>query len=275
MTAPPLATDKTAFLRAICERPADDAPRLVYADWLDDHGEGERAEFIRVQAELARLDCHHGPDAGATPWCKVCVRRHALRRRERELWGYLPERNGVLRQMSDSLPGFVLLLGSDKGNGLTNDYPWCVVRRGFVDSVSLTIAALLGGDCPACEGRGEVDAPDPASGRTTGEWQTACRTCNGQRTVPGIAAELGRLPLTNLAIVDREPECGDDVLPHWSHQVTDRDPEPCRLPPELAKLVGVRPGFHRSYPSADAAKLALSRAALSHVRTLAGTGGAG
>src|ERR1700738_3753443 len=44
-----------AFLADILTRPADDAPRLVYADWLDDHGDPDRAEFIRVQIELARL----------------------------------------------------------------------------------------------------------------------------------------------------------------------------------------------------------------------------
>ena len=42
------------FLRAICENPADDAPRLVYADWLDEHGDPDRAEFIRVQIAHAR-----------------------------------------------------------------------------------------------------------------------------------------------------------------------------------------------------------------------------
>ncbi len=49
------ATDRAAFLRAIADNPDDDLPRLVYADWLDEHGEPERAEFIRVQCELARL----------------------------------------------------------------------------------------------------------------------------------------------------------------------------------------------------------------------------
>src|SRR5262245_17812978 len=48
--------DADAFLAAIRAAPADDAPRLVYADWLDDHGQPERAEFIRVQCELARRD---------------------------------------------------------------------------------------------------------------------------------------------------------------------------------------------------------------------------
>jgi len=37
-------------------RPADDAPRLVYADWLDEHGEPAQAAFIRAQIELVRTD---------------------------------------------------------------------------------------------------------------------------------------------------------------------------------------------------------------------------
>jgi uncharacterized protein (TIGR02996 family) len=47
------------FLTAICARPADDTPRLVYADWLDDHGDPARAEFIRLQVELARGSLPH------------------------------------------------------------------------------------------------------------------------------------------------------------------------------------------------------------------------
>jgi uncharacterized protein (TIGR02996 family) len=47
-------THGDAFLRAIFEAPDDDAPRLVYADWLEENGDPFRAEFIRVQCELAR-----------------------------------------------------------------------------------------------------------------------------------------------------------------------------------------------------------------------------
>jgi uncharacterized protein (TIGR02996 family) len=47
-------TDATALLAAIRAAADDDAPRLVYADWLDEHGQPERAEFVRVQCELAR-----------------------------------------------------------------------------------------------------------------------------------------------------------------------------------------------------------------------------
>jgi len=47
-------TTNTALgmLADIIEHPEDDDLRLIYADWLDDHGEEERAEFIRVQVEL-------------------------------------------------------------------------------------------------------------------------------------------------------------------------------------------------------------------------------
>lgn len=45
-----------AFVRRIRETPDDDLPRRVAGDWLRDQGEWERAEFIDVQCEIARLD---------------------------------------------------------------------------------------------------------------------------------------------------------------------------------------------------------------------------
>jgi uncharacterized protein (TIGR02996 family) len=48
------ADHERAFLDDIIAHPDDDAPRLVFADWLDDHDESERAELIRVQCALAR-----------------------------------------------------------------------------------------------------------------------------------------------------------------------------------------------------------------------------
>ena len=41
---------------AVIAAPTDDLPRLVYADWCDENGQPERAEFIRVQCTLARPD---------------------------------------------------------------------------------------------------------------------------------------------------------------------------------------------------------------------------
>jgi uncharacterized protein (TIGR02996 family) len=48
-------TDNDALLHAILDDPDDDGPRLVYADWLEEHGEQARAEFIRVECQLHRL----------------------------------------------------------------------------------------------------------------------------------------------------------------------------------------------------------------------------
>jgi uncharacterized protein (TIGR02996 family) len=48
-------SDERALLASIWDRPNDDAARLVYADWLDEHGDAPRAEFVRVQVEAARL----------------------------------------------------------------------------------------------------------------------------------------------------------------------------------------------------------------------------
>jgi|GEM_PF-1603839 len=80
-------TDAPAFFRAIEANPADDTPRLVFADWLDENGTTDadhaRAEFIRVQCERFheedterrltlesrenQLATEHGP-AWATVW---------------------------------------------------------------------------------------------------------------------------------------------------------------------------------------------------------------
>jgi len=44
-----------AFMQAIIESPDDDTPRLVFADFLDEHDEAERAELIRLQCRLHSL----------------------------------------------------------------------------------------------------------------------------------------------------------------------------------------------------------------------------
>jgi uncharacterized protein (TIGR02996 family) len=50
-----------AFLQAIMETPDDDTPRLIYADWLEDNGDKERAEFIQLQCQIAELSPDDDP----------------------------------------------------------------------------------------------------------------------------------------------------------------------------------------------------------------------
>lgn len=45
MTLPP------DLLAPILTHPDDDLPRLIAADWLEENGQGEWAEFIRSQIE--------------------------------------------------------------------------------------------------------------------------------------------------------------------------------------------------------------------------------
>jgi len=52
------SSDAQALLAAVLAAPDDDAPRLIYADWLDERGQPERAAFIRLQVEQARLSKH-------------------------------------------------------------------------------------------------------------------------------------------------------------------------------------------------------------------------
>lgn len=47
-------TEREAMVRAVCEQPDDDTVRLAFADWLEENGEPERAEFVRLQVELAK-----------------------------------------------------------------------------------------------------------------------------------------------------------------------------------------------------------------------------
>ena len=48
-------TDAEQLLRAIIESPADDGLRMIYADALDESGDAARADFVRVQVELAAI----------------------------------------------------------------------------------------------------------------------------------------------------------------------------------------------------------------------------
>jgi len=50
-----MQSEAEAFMQRIRAYPNDDAPRLVFADWLDEQGD-PRGAFIRVQIALAQLD---------------------------------------------------------------------------------------------------------------------------------------------------------------------------------------------------------------------------
>jgi len=50
-------SDQEGLLRTIAAHPADNTPRLVFADWCDENGRGEWAELIRAQCEGREPQC--------------------------------------------------------------------------------------------------------------------------------------------------------------------------------------------------------------------------
>lgn len=154
---------QSALLAAILSDPASDDPRLVYADWLDENGHPERAEFIRVQVELARLS---NLDISRSPVDPVHRRidseKSALRARERELWHQLP----TCKEFAPWASGIStdpdrtrFWVGNQSG-------PLLEVTRGFVsritsadwlrhaDSLYWRPGATM--ECPECGGRGTI-----------------------------------------------------------------------------------------------------------------------
>jgi uncharacterized protein (TIGR02996 family) len=69
-------TTGDALLDDIRRHPDDAAPRLVYADWIEENGEPERAEFIRTQCALARMEADDPDRAALTAREKDLLARH-------------------------------------------------------------------------------------------------------------------------------------------------------------------------------------------------------
>ena len=108
-------TEREAFLRGIAADLYDDTPRLAFADYLDERGEHDRAEFIRMQVELEPIrDKYEVPHAAE------------LHAREREL-GKEAEWLGVMPAKWGDW---------DLGAGIE-------FRRGFPDSLALSAKTFL------------------------------------------------------------------------------------------------------------------------------------
>src|SRR4051812_27602125 len=99
-------TDHQGLLAAIREHPADDTPRLIDADWLDEYGDSTRAEFIRLQCQRPQ----QGVDA---PNESLRQKREAeLLRENRDRWlAHLPSLRGI--SWSDFRRGFVETVQAD------------------------------------------------------------------------------------------------------------------------------------------------------------------
>ena len=89
-----MATIENVFLNDIINHPDDDTPRLIYADWLEEHGETDaditRAEFIRLQCTLSKMQ-EENPERE-----KARLREEELLRQHKTAWeAHLPHTDGL------------------------------------------------------------------------------------------------------------------------------------------------------------------------------------
>lgn len=137
-----------AFLADIIAHPGEDATRLIFADWLDDRGDVDRAAFIRVQCELARnfvADEVPDPARVSVPGGKVA---QAYARETYRRWRALRDREWAHHSfhVKGWLGPFAALFRTSHlrtAEGQDHEGSWCVWRRGFVAEVALPCAAWL------------------------------------------------------------------------------------------------------------------------------------
>lgn len=120
--------DDSSFMRTIRDNPRDDGPRLVYADWLEENGQTVRAEFIRLQCDLARLKPRQ---KGRGPLNQRVnqILKHHWRGLFGELAGLLRERmHGTLEQRAETYGRYRRVRAID-----------VEIKRGFIDSIEISV----------------------------------------------------------------------------------------------------------------------------------------
>ena len=113
------AKERVPFIKAILDAPDDPSAYMVFADWLEDHGDPQ-GELIRVQWEL------ENPDLKTAERKKIAAREAALLKEHESTWlGDLAELL-IEQKVPDDL-----YYGTDK------PYQW-QIARGFLDSLQIT-----------------------------------------------------------------------------------------------------------------------------------------
>ena len=249
--------------------PEDDLPRLVYADWLEERGQGPRSEFIRLQIELARWSPDKAPAEG----------HEALRVRERELLASHAA-NWLLPSPTPFPP--VVADPEQTGWGLKaqtrpgDRYIPVEFRRGFPDKVFCTLADWWGGECGRCGGAGRLSWAEVPPSPSRAPNDPLCDSCHGRSATAIGPAVVRSHPVEAVRLTDKSP--------HWNGRAycwfvrgrsrpSDDVPEAAELPEPLVTGVHVQalqagadatwiPDRAVGFPTADAAHAHLSRALL-------------
>lgn len=247
---------------AILREPWDDAHRLVYADYLDEH---PRDDNDRVRAEFIRLQIAFSADRSLDLSRRLSSLIDALQVPAKML--------GIGPDWSWSGDCESAVVTPNDGKGIVYTF-----RRGFVDSVAMTMQAFVGGgECRNCGGAGDVLHPT--------HYRQPCKECgdgktNGSGRTPGLASVIcARWPVREIRLTGKEPR---HLAGRWGWLFYGDYPEgtpgnvdmQSRLPVELMRnglSVDIGKALSAIYfPTREAAMLASSHAAVAHARELAG-----
>ena len=258
----PSTTEEQPFITAVCAAPFDNLPRLVCADWLEERGESERAEFIRVQVERAEKEAsgRFGPE-------------HLLKLHEREerLLGFAPggHRPG-LKNYDHWFGDWLDTRRSDYGKWLS---------RGFVSRIECTLAVFMGYECERCGGQRMMTLHGNRISETQGNpFVVQCTTCNGTGHRPGLVDTLFAVqPVTEVVLTDREPWNGfgspNQSFTWWQPDSFEENAWPETLVPmplhDWLDWYIKKHARYTAYPTREVALAALSRACVALGRTRA------
>ena len=144
------------LLGDILAEPGDDGLRLIYADWLEDNGDPDGAEFIRVQLAMAGGECpacgrrgsaHAGGCALARRANELCTRNllgfrfHSPSPAGKVAWALTTEGCAALEPCAFASRGFVSRVRCPLGGWL--DHGPAIVRRHPVQRVEIADARIL------------------------------------------------------------------------------------------------------------------------------------
>ena len=164
-------TDPTqaALYAGILAHPDEDAPRLVYADYIEEHGDRARAEFIRLQCRLATMNKWDEGYTAADARCRRLLAKH-------------PEWLEPVRRLNADLPGPCGSLRRNCGHG-----PHSVFVRGF-PGVASTDAEWFGASYAGLFASFPVDALGFAMDRAAA--RDTLRDCPGLARLRGLGVSM-------------------------------------------------------------------------------------
>lgn len=226
---------RDAFTLAVADTPDDDAPRLVFADWLEEEGDAAWAAFIRAQCALARLPeddpartRHEAEAASLLPAMQARLRDKDDPRHFGRLAGWVRE------QQPDFERGFVARLFTTPTKFLARAGE--VMRAAPVQHVTFNNAGYKADDWLA--------SPHLARLRSLGlAHNRIAHLIPGLAAVPALAGLKG-LDLTNTrfriagaeALAASPHLAGLERLTLSGNRIHDRGPEALAGSPHLANL---------------------------------------